>query len=739
MELSLQSKFRTKPILDKRYAMIKMEKIKSNSKMSYDRFQELYVEYGEGYEEIFFAYAFLDIEELRYKKSYKEKQSPAMVLTRQAVLENPNDLLELRKKIIYDEGLHINGSIDFKRFCELYAKYGAGMSDIVFAGEVLDISSRAFSRIKGTTRSTTIFADVEITEEDIIKLRDKIAILNKLEGGQVLEYEKLQAFHKKYAPELLERDFAVDVLEVKAESYRYCANGTNNGITILTSKVTNFELLRNKVIREQKLHYDDQIDYARFQQLHQRYAPNMSEVVFAEKILDITSSNFSRMKHREGKIRILLSAILPSKQETSKLREKIIRENQIKAMDPINLEELQNLHEKYGGIIPFSMFAIDVLLMSDQFLKGLKQENKGGKKPTACVLLRYEMPLEEIQQLKNTIREENNLKEPKSMNKTEIEELYKRYGGIMPFNMFLRGILGIQRKSFENLKYGVHPSAIVCVRDGLDDNEVSEVNRLLARELSDKKISQSMDIPVAFLRMEMKKLSNAGRLYQGSYWSERVGYLVTEKKKKPLEVATELGVQLKDVSELLRTYKEEKEKEKIRKKKIERNSKKRTEMKEKAMRAILEITPRSQKTIRTYVNECRIMIEAGEFEEEDLEFLGECMTNIQCNYEDIEVFSRMCVSFRKYSLASKFIGENINNSSISKEERERLQMLNDNIRYAVKREMALSMICNGETDISRIMEKTGALEVDIVKMQKRIGTQGSPTQRHKIFYDNIIS
>ena len=59
-------------------------------------------------------------------------------------------------------------------------------------------------------------------------------------------------------------------------------------------------------------------------------------------------------------------------------------------------------------------------------------------------------------------------------------------------------------------------------------------------------------------------------------------------------------------------------------------------------------------------------------------------------------------------------------------------MLNDNIRYAVKREMALSMICNGETDISRIMEKTGALEVDIVKMQKRIGTQGSPTQRHKI-------
>ena len=97
MELSLQSKFRTKPILDKRYAMIKMEKIKSNSKMSYDRFQELYVEYGEGYEEIFFAYAFLDIEELRYKKSYKEKQSPAMVLTRQAVLENPNYLLELRK------------------------------------------------------------------------------------------------------------------------------------------------------------------------------------------------------------------------------------------------------------------------------------------------------------------------------------------------------------------------------------------------------------------------------------------------------------------------------------------------------------------------------------------------------------------------------------------------------------------------------------------------------------------
>ena len=179
-----------------------------------------------------------DIEPGEYATSHSEAEEMLMYVL------NPEYILNLRKRVIYEEGLHIGESIDYEKFSELYAKYGKDMSEDVFSQEVLDINARSLGRMKGPKKfSTAILQNVEIPERYITTLRDKIAMLNKLEGGQLLEYTKLQEFHRKYARELLERDFAINVLEVESESYRFLPAGINSSVTILKSRETNFEAL----------------------------------------------------------------------------------------------------------------------------------------------------------------------------------------------------------------------------------------------------------------------------------------------------------------------------------------------------------------------------------------------------------------------------------------------------------------------------------------------------------------
>ena len=472
MRLFLQSKFRTPEISTKRTEMIKKEKLHIKDGISYERFQELYNKYGEGLEEKDFAYAFLDIDDLKHATLVNGKSSQTTILAREYVsneefqeirahlidgyglnvvsynksLElyekfgdklsfklfseeilgipektlksknlkrypdreipvhfeiepgefaivngtqeeipmyvlNPLYIKDIRNRIVYEVGMQILQSIDYEKFSELYERYGTDMPEVVFAQEVLDIGARSLNRMKSPKKfSTVILQNVEVPKEYIMSLREKIALIHKLEGGQFLEYSKIHEFHKKYGPEFTERYFAVEVLDIINENYR--PEGENDKVAILNTRVTNYENLRNKIIRELNLHYDDMIDYEMFTNWHQKYAPNMPEVVFAGEILDISKSNFREVKNRNGRARILLNAKLPSKTEIAEIRKRIILENKFRIKDEIEYQQVERLHALHGGIMSIEMFAVDVLLMNQQGFKVIQrdyEENKDKK------------------------------------------------------------------------------------------------------------------------------------------------------------------------------------------------------------------------------------------------------------------------------------------------------------------------------------------------------------------------
>ena len=121
------------------------------------------------------------------------------------------------------------------------------------------------------------------------------------------------------------------------------------------------------------------------------------------------------------------------------------------------------------------MFAVDVLLMNQQGFKVIQRDyeenkdKKDAKFKKAQVLLNYEIPLSELEELKERIKRLENLYEPKLMSARAIEDLYEEYGGVMHFTMFLQGILGVNKKTFENVKYEKHHETLVHIRERLNE------------------------------------------------------------------------------------------------------------------------------------------------------------------------------------------------------------------------------------------------------------------------------
>ena len=145
-------------------------------------------------------------------------------------------------------------------------------------------------------------------------------------------------------------------------------------------------------------------------------------------------------------------------------------------------------------------------------------------------------------------------------------------------------------------------------------------------------------------------------------------------------------------------------------------------IKKKAERVLeeYEFDDKSIKEVRAYIIECKKSFEKGEFSGEDLNFLKECMIFVQCNYEEIELFCRICVKLNVYKTAIYFIMENIDNEGILPEERTKLIHLRENIVYAIRKRTAINMLQEGIKDTMSIAQRVGLPEVEVVGLKRKL-------------------
>lgn len=829
MEVSVQSKFKSDKILAKRREMLEKEKLHIKEKISYDTFLDLYNKYGEGLDDVEFAYAFLDVDDVAFKNLRSGKNAEMIILSREyisdkelwqiriKVIENyglrdksminkkqlmeiydgvagrisfrmlaeeilgmpverarklrkgavqdtiisfnntPGEycishkkekdvpdyyetgyIKELREKVIREENLHIEETISYDRLIEIHQKYCPEMPETAFAQEILDLRVSAQNNMKGKRKlDQAILGNIEITDEYIKTLQNKIILLYKLQPGEVEKYKVMQYIYQKEGHLFTERGFITLFLEVADEYYNSMKNERSEGAVILKNRTINYENLRRRIIRENNLHYDDMIQYPEFHELHQRYAPKMPEKTFAQCMLDINHTMLQHIKYNEGRARILLEEKLPTKEELKKLQHEVIIRENLHLEDKINHKQLIKLHEQYGGILSVEMFALEVLAMDKQGFDRIKNPlDKDGNENTknALILTKFKISEAAIEELKEKIMREHNLEEPRKVSLEEIEMLYNLYGGIMGFIRFHRDVLGVSTSTISNMRNEKQDGTIIEMRRKMTEDEVKLLKIYLAQDLTKTEIAKRMNIRISFLEASMKSLKRELTVSELLY--EKVKIL-KEQKKSVDEIADTLGISKEDTKDMLSRYrvekKEEEEKEKASKREEKRKKKEEEQLNKLHQRVVKIIddykyNDKNVQTVKKYIKLCEERFTKADdkrkvFADKDLLFLAGCMEFIVCNFTEIVSFAKMCIGMNRYHLANTFISENIDNPTIYKQEREMLRNLQREIYYAIRKEKALKHIENGVEDINEIAEMTGVMRRDILKLMDEQDTK----------------
>lgn len=693
------------------------------TKIDSKELKKLYEQYGKDINEKDFAEVVLGMSSSSYKKLNKKSTGLASVFSNYIV--NPEDIYKLREKVILLENLHIEDSISNDRFQELYKKYAGILSEEMFAEEILDISAVGVKNMRVSNTNSLILQNIEIPDEYIDELKSKIIEENRLEQNQLMSYNQMQELYKKYGYVLSEKQFITLMLEVTPENYNSLKSGANERISILRNmQTTDFEVLRKKVIAENNLHYDDKMEYFEFKRLHQKYAPNIREYVFSEKVLDIDHTAYNNIKFDKGKNKthILLKEKLPSDEEINKKKMYMLKEEKLHIKDNISYEQFDKLHRKYGGILPDYMFAEKMLDLSKVTVSQMKNHPERKFK----ILLQTKMARKDVEELKNKVIIENNLYKYRTITLKELEKLYNGYEHILSEKSFAKEILEIDKQNFEKLKSGKNRVVRVCTEDkqwmkrkNFTDSEVSTLKEFLIQGLSEEEIATRMEMGIKKLQTNIQALFKYNRLSQDEIYFERISKLYSQ-KSTAFKIQKITGIPRDKVEIIIEQLKQE---EKMKKQKEKEDKKRQKSSVRKKAKKIMDdyiYDHKSIEIVKSYIEECKRDFEEGNFKKENLDLLDECIVFTQGGREEIELFSKISISFKEYKKADNFISQNINNEGITKEEKIKLRALQQHIKYAIKKENALNLLIEGKNDIQYIVSHTGVRECDVIALRRSI-------------------
>ncbi len=422
-----------------------------NDEISLDEFRQIYKQFGQGIDEKIFALKVLEANTSQVNKFLKGDIKKTAIFSNYIV--NPEEIYLLREKVIKKEHLHIDDSIDNKRFLKLYKKYAGILDRDTFAEEILDISAVGVKNMRVSGTNSLVLKDIEVPNEYIFFLRNKIVKKENLAEDQMLEREQFFKYYKKYAGVLSKKQFALDVLKISPDSLSPFLSGVNKKTTILSGeKITDFEVLRKKVIKENFLHYDDKIDYYQFKAIYDKYGGNIPEYIFAERILDINSSAYANICFDKGKNRtfILSREKLPTPLEFELLKNKVLLENKLHFKDKIKFDKFDEIHRKYGGIIPDYIFADKIFGIRKTKLAEMSKNHE----LEVTILPAAKVPIKELKTLRRKVKKDNKLEPKKEISLANFEKWYSQYKHVLSPIMFARGVLGVHRQNLNKLKHG---------------------------------------------------------------------------------------------------------------------------------------------------------------------------------------------------------------------------------------------------------------------------------------------
>lgn len=716
----LNREFPNRTVIRKvRENIVKSEtKLHMSSKITLSEFENLYKKYVilQGFEldKKNFALKVLGITNDTYLRFENGKRESVTVFSSYPI--NPDYIENLREKVIITENLHINESISMQRFDELYENYGGILTQELFAEEILDTSIDNVKNARRRNNDITILTKIEIPEEYIVELRDKVVSENNLKSNDLKSLDYMRVLYKKYGYILSEKQFVTLILGVPPYNYDQLNTGTTKQSYILVDKEEkDFEEIRRKVISENKLHYDDEMEYKEFHRIHQQYGPTIREYIFAEKILDISQVCLGNLRHNKenSSTHILLSEPLPSDEEILILKKEILKKYKLHRRDSINYKQFKKIYNKYAGVMPEDMFAEKILDVQ----KGSLHKIKYIKNSMTMILLKSFPSKEELKELKQKVRTENEIYPGKAVSLEEFEKCFTKYEHILTKNEFARTIFKIPNTYLKKLtdkeEKTVTVGDVKRYRDNLPSNSVIEnIREYLIQGLSISQIAGSMFIPINIAKKYLDYAIQTGAISLEECKIECIKRLFSRKESRvTMQKITNLSEE--EINGIVLKIKQEA--------KNEKNEEKRLFHLRGRISKILDDyldTPKALSIVNEYIELVMKRYPEGDIPKRELEILKESVIFIQGGVIPIEFVVKACIHHQKYKEAHRFISENIDNEGITKKEKIDLRTLQGHIKEAIKKEEALNMIKNGETDVSK-SKKQGLTNAEAIGLRNR--------------------
>lgn len=215
---------------------------------------------------------------------------------------------------------------------------------------------------------------------------------------------------------------------------------------------------RQKMIKEEKFHINDLIDYNEFLRLYEKYGNGLNKEEFARSFLDLKKQDLYILKN--DRCRILKQENI-SEFEIANLKIELIRMFNLKKGEVVSYEKLEELYNSLQTKLPLIMFAEKILDIPAHFVSCIKSNQSKNtiilsktdsiffkreeiSKLTRKVEEKISKDLSNIREIKECISVDRNLHIGDKISVNEFEEIYEIYGksGFSKYD-FARIILGL--------------------------------------------------------------------------------------------------------------------------------------------------------------------------------------------------------------------------------------------------------------------------------------------------------
>lgn len=426
-ELYLESELR-----ELRLEIAKQYNLHVDDEISSDLFSEIYEKYNINLTEDRFAYDVLGIPK-HSLENMKQNNSKTRIFEQEKLTEK--ETIEIRNKIIKEEGLKSEDQIDYSRFKQLHEKYGGILSASQFAEDILDIPLSSLHNIKTTN---VVILKGEVPDlKTLIDITDKVMDEYGLKIGDTINYSLFLEIYNKHCGNMSKKRFQEDILDIYKDAFTETNNDMNKVImsstTILEDYIIN---LRKKVKLENGLCIKGYIEKEEFEEIYKKYNGRLNTITFAEKILDVSHDSLYLLLNRTYKKTVILSKEAMDDEYYIQLKEQMIKEFNLHIKDFIDYTQFTALYEKYGGDLIEKDFALLMLGIKEKNYNNIKYI-EGAK---TRILLEEEISLEEIEELRKFFKQY----EGKLINYQQFKELHTQYGGKMDEFSFCEQILGFK-------------------------------------------------------------------------------------------------------------------------------------------------------------------------------------------------------------------------------------------------------------------------------------------------------